>query len=110
MLGFASPRVDPVGSSSCLEAWGLLALLVGDLRLENFSQGSLFPGQSVFVGLKMERKIAKHTSLPGFCAPTSTLCQSGTDKPIANSKLMFVFPTLSRSISVLHSSNFLLFS
>lgn len=76
VLGFASPRVDPPCSLSCLEICGLLALLVGYLlvwfkfRLKNFSQASLFPGKSVFLGLKKKRKIEKHTSLPGFCAPT----------------------------------------
>lgn len=91
VLGFASPRADPMSSPSCLEACGLLTLLAGQLlvwfklRLENFSQGSLFPGKSVFLWLKKKRKTEKHTSLPGFYSPTSTLCHSGTDKPIANS-------------------------
>lgn len=62
MLGSASARVDSACSPSSLEPCGLLALLVAcllvwfELRLENFSQGSLFPGKSVFLGLKKKKK------------------------------------------------------
>lgn len=80
VLGFASPRVDPPCSLSCLEICGLLALLVGYLlvwfkfRLKNFSQASLFPGKSVFLGLKKKRKIEKRTHLcQGSVLPLHTV-------------------------------------